>query len=417
MQYGCIGEKLTHSFSKEIHSMLANYEYELKEVPNSELEDFIKKADFKAVNVTIPYKQAVIPFLDYVSEKAKQIGAVNTIVKKEGKLYGYNTDFYGMTELIKKNNIEINNKKVLILGSGGTYRTAKQIVKSLGAEKIIGVSRTESENFITYEQAENLYSDFEIIINTTPVGMYPETDNMPIDISKFKNLQGVVDAIYNPLNSKLVLTAKKRGIKATGGLYMLVKQAAEAVYKFTVVKPDEEKVENAYKTVLKSKQNLVLTGMPGSGKSTIGKGTAKLLNRKFADTDELIVKETGMSIPEIFEKYGESGFRKIESKVISNISKQSGMVIATGGGSVLSSENMFKLSQNGIIVFINRKLQHITATKGRPLSKDKQKIAELYKERINIYKSTADKIIDPVFSVKENINKTAKEFLNENFSN
>lgn len=416
MQYGCIGKKLTHSFSKEIHNLLSNYQYELKEIPENELDAFMEQKDFRAINVTIPYKQAVIPHLDYIDNQAKIIGAVNTIVNKNGKLFGYNTDFFGMSELIKKLGVDINGKKVLILGTGGTSLTARNVVKSMNAGKIILVSRAKTLDTVTYEQAEKNHSDTDVIINTTPLGMYPEIEGTPINIKAFKNLCGVVDAIYNPLNSTLVLTAKNSGIPAEGGLYMLVMQAALAVEKFLDVELDKTAVQKVYNDILKSKQNIVLTGMPGCGKTTIGKKVAQLLNREFIDTDDEIVKYSGMSIPEIFEQKGEEEFRKIEKTVIAEVSKRSGVVVSTGGGAVLKQENVFHLRQNGELYFINRKLKHITATRGRPLSSGIEKIKQIYNDRIDIYKNTADKIIEPVFSIEENAKMIAEDFLNEDFS-
>jgi shikimate dehydrogenase len=277
--------------------------------------------NFRAINVTIPYKRDVIPFLDFVSDTAKSINAVNTIVNKNGKLYGYNTDFYGMTELINREGIEIADKKVLILGSGGTSSTACAVVKALNAKSVYTVSRSGGDGRITYEQAYKEHSDADVIINTTPVGMYPNPDDMPIDLGKFKMLSGVVDAVYNPLRTKLVLEAKKRGIKATGGLYMLVAQAARAVELFLDSEIDPKKTEEVYRKIKAQKQNIVLIGMPSSGKSTIGEKLAKRIEFDFVDTDEIIVNRAKMPITEIFKSVGEQGFRKLESEIIAEISK------------------------------------------------------------------------------------------------
>lgn len=416
MEYGLIGEHLTHSFSKEIHSQFADYDYKLLELKPEELPEFFKKREFKAINVTIPYKEKVMEYLDFIEIDAREVGAVNTIVNDNGVLNGYNTDLGGMCGLIEMNKIKLKDKKVLILGTGGTSKTAENVAQALGAKEILIVSRTKKTGVITYSEAEIDHTDAQIIINTTPVGMYPNTHNMPIDIDKFNNLAGVVDAIYNPLNSELVLKAKQKGIKATGGLLMLVIQGALAVRKFLTTDISGDKIITAYQNILNSKQNLVLTGMPGCGKTTIGKDVAKLLGREFLDSDKEIEKKTGLKIPEIFQKYGENEFRRIESEVIAEISKLSGVVVATGGGAVLRKENVFNLKQNGKLIFIDRKLHHITATKGRPLSKDKKRIAELYKQRIKIYRTTADIIFNPVKSVLENSKKIVKEFSNENIS-
>ena len=260
MEYGLIGEKLGHSFSKEVHNRLFDYNYELKEISKDEIDLFLGEKDFKAINVTIPYKQTVIPYLDYISDIAKEIGAVNTVVNKDGKLYGYNTDFLGLKALIEKNNIAIKGKKVLILGSGGTSKTALAVTKHLNASCVLRVSRNKIEELITYDEAIKYHTDAQVIINTTPCGMYPNIDDLALDISKFNKLEGVVDAIYNPLCSKLVCVALNRGITAVGGLYMLVSQAAFAAEKFTDKKVDISKVDEIYNSLLKNKQNIILMG-------------------------------------------------------------------------------------------------------------------------------------------------------------
>ena len=303
-KYGCIGKKLTHSFSKEIHARLADYKYELIELNEDEIEAFFSKKEFSAINVTIPYKQTVIPYLYSMSDVAKRIGAVNTIVNKDGRLYGYNTDYYGMKALIDKIGIELKNKKVLILGTGGTSKTASVLAEDMGASEILIVSRTASELYITYDDAVNNHSDAEVIINTTPSGMYPDCDSEPIDISVFKNLKGVVDAIYNPLCTNLVLYAKAKGIKAEGGLYMLVMQAVTAVEKFLDISIDRQTADKVYASMLASKENIVLTGMPGSGKSTVGK-LIHIDGFEFFDTDEEIEKRCGCSIKQLINEKGE----------------------------------------------------------------------------------------------------------------
>ena len=390
MEYGCIGEKLKHSFSKEIHALLTDYNYEIKEIPKDSLREFMLAKNFRAINVTIPYKRDVIPFLDFVSDTAKSINAVNTIVNKNGKLYGYNTDFFGMTELINREGIEIAGKKVLILGSGGTSSTACAVVKALNAKSVYTVSRSGGDGRITYEQAYKEHSDADVIINTTPVGMYPNPDDMPIDLGKFKMLSGVVDAVYNPLRTKLVLEAKKRGIKATGGLYMLVAQAARAVELFLDKEIDPKKTEEVYRKIKVQKQNIVLIGMPSSGKSTIGEKLAKRIEFDFVDTDVIIVNRAKMPITEIFKSVGEQGFRKLESEVIAEISKNSGVLISTGGGAILNPKNVENLRQNGMIYFIDRPLEWLTATEDRPLSSNKADLEKLYEERYPKYKSAAD---------------------------
>ncbi len=413
MIYGCIGEKLGHSFSREIHARLFDYAYELCEIPRGELDAFMTKRDFKAINVTIPYKLDVIPHLYEISDTAKKIGAVNTIVNKDGKLYGYNTDFSGMCALIKRNGMEVEGKKALILGSGGTSKTANAVLEHLGAKEILTVSRTEKDGFISYETAKSLHSDAEIIVNTTPLGMYPNIDGSAIDVGDFPALSGVVDAVYNPLRSKLVTDARKKGIKGVGGLYMLVAQGAFAAEKFTGEKVPEEKIEAVYKSLVLEKQNIVLVGMPGSGKSTIGKILAADLDMNFVDSDEEIVKKTGKTIPQIFSEVGEGGFRKIESEVISEIAKLSHTVIATGGGAVLNSKNTEFLSYNGRIYFIDRPLSSIEATGDRPLSSTAQDLEKRYNERYSIYCACADVHLKCGDDAVKNAEIIKEEFKNE----
>lgn len=405
MKFGLIGEKLGHSFSKIVHNELYNEEYELKEIAKCDLDSFMKEKKFKAINVTIPYKQDVIAYLDFVDEKAEKIGAVNTIINKDGKLFGYNTDFLGLVSLIKFANIEIKDKNVLILGSGGTSKTALAAMEELGAKTVFRVSRTKSGDLISYEDVYENHLDADVIINTTPCGMYPNTNNSAIDINRFNNLSSVVDAVYNPIYSKLVIDAKNRGIKAIGGLYMLVAQAFFAAEMFIDKKLDSSKIERIYKKLIKQKLNLVLIGMPGCGKSTIGKAVAKENKMEFIDSDKEIVLKENMEIPKIFEQQGEEYFRKIESEVIKELSVKQGVVIATGGGVILNSLNIDRLKQNGIVVFIDRPLEKLVTSSNRPLSQNRQMLEKRYNERYDIYKSSADIIIDANDTLNNNIKK------------
>lgn len=411
MEYGCIGEKLTHSFSKIIHGELFDYDYQLKELAKNELDGFMKRRDFKAINVTIPYKQSVIPYLDEIDGTAREIGAVNTIVNKDGKLYGYNTDFIGMTELIDYNKILLDGKKVLILGSGGTSKTAFAVAKALNAKEVYRVSRGNTESCISYEDAVRRHNDAEIIINTTPCGMFPNIGNSPIDINCFGKLEGVVDAVYNPLRSALVVSAIDRGIKATGGLYMLVSQAVAAAEKFTGKTVKSEKTVAVYKKLFTEKQNVVLTGMPGCGKSTIGKRLASQLSKRFIDTDEEILKQIGISIPEFFERYGESKFREIETKIIKELSAVQNAVIATGGGAILNTANIDFLKENGVVFFIDRPFENLVYSSDRPLSSSRDMMKKRYDERYDLYKACADKIIKTTQILEDNITAVKKEFL------
>lgn len=411
MQYGCIGEKLTHSFSKDIHSRLFDYDYELCEIPRDKLKEFMLKRDFKAINVTIPYKQDVIPYLDFVSDTARSIGAVNTVVNRNGKLYGYNTDFAGMTALIKRQGIELSNKKVLILGSGGTSKTAFAVAQSMGAVALYRVSRTARDGCISYEEASRNHNDAQIIINTTPCGMYPNIFAQPIDIDDYPCLEGVMDAIYNPLCSNLVVSAKEKGINAVGGLYMLVAQGVFAAEYFLDKSIDKSEIERVFSEIEAEKKNIVLTGMPSSGKTTIGEILAKELNMQFLDCDKEIVKRQGMEISQIFKLLGESGFRDIEAQVIAELSANQNCVISTGGGAVLRHENIILLKGNGRIYFIDRPLVDLTATDDRPLSSNAQDLKKRYEERYEIYCDTADKRIENISTALVAAQKIKEDFL------
>lgn len=415
MEYGCIGERLTHSFSKIIHSKIADYNYELKEIKAQDLDSFMRTADFKAINVTIPYKQAVIPYLFEISDTAKKIGAVNTIVNRDGKLYGYNTDYEGMRALIKRQGADLKNKKVLVLGSGGTSKTAAAVAESLGASEVLRVSRNGNDGAITYDYAISHHTDAQAIINTTPCGMYPNIGETAVDLSLFPNLESVTDAVYNPLSSALVTKAKELGISAVGGLYMLVAQAVFASEKFTGSSIPQSVTDSVYKEIMLDKRNIVLIGMPGCGKTTIGKAVAKETDKTFIDTDDEIVRKTGMSIPEIFQKYGEKKFREIESEVIKEVAALQSSVIATGGGAVLNPENVSLLKENGLTVFIDRPIDDLVTTDDRPLSSNRELLEKRYKERYDIYKSSAQAEIKAVKDLDVNINAVKEVFLNEDF--
>lgn len=394
MQFGLIGEKLGHSYSKEIHNLIADYGYELREVKREELGAFMTERAFSGINVTIPYKKSVMDYLDVISDDAKKIGAVNTVVNRDGKLYGYNTDFYGLKALLIHNGVSVRNKKVLILGSGGTSDTAYNVVTGLNAKEAIKVSRTKKDGFVTYDEAARLHSDADVIINATPVGMYPDDDGVPVNIGLFPSLSAVIDAIYHPLRTNLVSDAEKRGIKACGGLYMLVAQAVYAAALFENKKPDENLIDDVYWKILNDKRNIVLIGMPSSGKTTIGKALAARMGKRFADTDELIVGTTGKSIPEIFEEEGEKVFREIEKKVICDIAVNDGTVIATGGGVILDEKNVLALKRNGVIVYLDRKIDNLIATDSRPLSSNVDDLKKLYAKRKPLYEKYAEITID-----------------------
>lgn len=401
MEYGCIGEHLGHSFSKEIHNALSDYDYMLQELTPEELKAFMTEKNFKAINVTIPYKKDVIPYLHWISDEAKAINAVNTIVNKDGKLYGHNTDFYGLSGLIERQGISLNGKRVAILGSGGTSNTAFAVAHSMKALSVLRVSREKKDGYITYTELYEEHSDVEIIINTTPCGMFPNIGKSAIDLERLPEVSAVFDAVYNPLSSKLVLDAKEKGITAVGGLYMLVSQAAYAVEKFIDSPVDTKKVEEIFRNLYKEKMNIVLIGMPASGKTTVGKALEEKLSKSFVDTDDLIVEAAGKPIPEIFSESGEKVFREIESNVIFEISKDNGKIIATGGGAVLNKKNIDNLKGNGRVYFINRPLDMLVTTDDRPLSSNRADLEKRYNERYSLYTDYADVIIDGSGTVEE----------------
>ena len=388
-KYGCIGKKLTHSFSKEIHARLADYAYELMELTEEEIPAFFAAKDFAAINVTIPYKQTVIPYLDEVSDVAARIGAVNTIVNRDGRLRGYNTDYYGMKALIERVGISLRDKKVLILGTGGTGKTARVVATDLGASEVLVVSRRKTDGCITYEDAVAFHADAGIIINTTPSGMYPDCEAKPMDVACFDRLEGVIDAVYNPLCTNLVLDAKAKGIKAEGGLYMLVMQAVVAVERFLDTEIPKETADRVFASVLAAKENIVLTGMPGSGKSTVGK-CLQVEGYTLVDTDAEIQRRCGCTIRELIAAKGEPYFRDLEAEVIRDVSRESCRIISTGGGAILREENVRCLKRNGKLFFLDAALSRLRATGDRPLSDTQDKLARLYADRIGLYRATAD---------------------------
>ncbi len=407
--YGCIGRRLTHSYSKEIHALLAPYSYGLYPMEPEEVGRFVKSPYLGGINVTIPYKRDIMQYLDIIDSAALSVGAVNTVVNRSGKLYGYNTDVFGMEMLLKKNKIEMKNKKVLVFGTGGTSLTAIAAAKELGAGEILRVSRTAKYGALTYEDAARVHSDADVIINTTPMGMFPDTvGESPIDISHFKSLSGVADVIYNPLRSALVLDAEKRGIPACGGLYMLVFQAVRAAELFTGSEISEEKGEEVYKQIYGKKCNIVLTGMPACGKSSVGAVIAEKLGREYYDTDEMVEKSESLKISDIFALHGEKYFRDAETNVIKSLENKTGVVISTGGGSVLREENVRALKSNGKTVFLDRDVSELLPTDSRPLASTAEDIKKRYAERIGTYTTTADIRVSPC----ETPEKTAQVILN-----
>lgn len=401
MQYGLIGEKLGHSFSKEIHEMLADYDYQLCPLTQEEFVDFMEKKDFKAINVTIPYKEKVIPYLDHIDDRAKAIGAVNTIVNKNGKLYGYNTDFGGFSYLLKSHGISLKDKCVLILGAGGTSKTITAVAKHLGAAEIILSDRTERPGVITYAQAQQLVQP-EVIINATPNGMYPANGDAPlVDISKYPGLCAVVDVVYNPIKTNIVLAAEALKIPSCGGLEMLVAQAKYAAEYFTGQTADDAVIDDIYKRILLQKRNIALIGMPGSGKTTIGKILSQKLDMPLVDSDVELEKAAGKTIQQIFDEDGEVTFRHMESDIVQAIAKEGGRIIATGGGVVLKPENIRALRQNSVVIFLDKAPEELSIAPGRPLSPNMEANVRLYAIRYRRYIAAADIKVNNIGTAEE----------------
>ncbi|MBQ7557936.1 MAG: hypothetical protein IJT00_07720 [Lachnospiraceae bacterium] len=396
MKYGLIGRRLPHSFSKEIHGMIGSYEYELRELEPEELESFFRERDFLGINVTIPYKEAVMRYLDDISGRAMRVGCVNTVVNRGGKLYGYNTDIDGLTGSIEILGADISGSKVLILGTGATSKTAFCAVSDMGAGEIIKVSRNPERNgqgTVSYEEAVTEHHDASLIINCTPCGMFPDNGSVPIDLEPFTSLLGVLDCVYNPLRTRLVQNARAFGIPAGGGMYMLAEQAVKASERFADTEYPSGLTEEIYKRVLREKENIVLTGMPGSGKTSVAEILGKRLGKKVFDTDLLIVEKAGMPVTEIFRIYGEKEFRNMETEVIEEVSKKTGVIISTGGGAVLRDGNVRMLKQNGRIIFLDREPGELVPTGTRPLADTSEKIMKLYEERLPVYRKAADETI------------------------
>ena len=391
MKYGLIGKDVRNSFSKSIHEQIG-YEYDLISLKEEELNEFFKNKDFKGINVTIPYKQSVIKYLDYVSPSVEKIGVCNCIVNEKGILKGYNTDYDGVMYLIKKNNFDLKNKNVLILGSGGTCKTVSCVLEDLFVQNIYVASRSPKENQYSYQDVYNL--DIDFIVNTTPNGMIGYSDDILIDLSKFNKLEGVIDVIYNPLRTSLLNEANKLDIQSVNGLDMLIYQAIRASELFTNSKISDEVISNIKSKILLDKLNIVLIGLPGVGKTTLGKLVAEQFNKEFVDMDSLIVNKENMSIKEIFDRYGEAYFRNLESNLCKELESKNNLVISTGGGVILNKENVKSLAKNGLIIFLDKELDLFTLSDERPLTKNKEELKKIRDLRYNLYLSSCDVLIN-----------------------
>ena len=398
MKCGLLGRKLGHSYSPQIHGFLGDYSYALFEKEPEELASFLREGDFTGINVTIPYKKDVIPYLDELSPTARKMGSVNTVVRRaDGTLFGHNTDYFGFVSLVKHSGIAVSGKKVLVLGSGGTSNMAVTALKDLGAVPIV-ISRSGENNYGNL----HLHADASVIVNATPVGMFPNTGVSPIDLKQFPHLEGVLDVIYNPAKTRLLLEAEALGIPHENGLWMLVAQAKEASEYFTGNTLSDDCIGKIHRTLSHQMKNIAVIGMPGCGKTTVGSLLAQRLGRKLADADEKIVELAGKTIPEIFAQDGEDAFRQWETTALEALGKQSGLVIATGGGCVTRQRNYPLLHQNGYIVWLERDLT-LLPTDGRPLSQS-TRLSDMYAVRKPLYEAFADIRVENAGSPEETIN-------------
>lgn len=405
LRCGLLGRKLGHSYSPQIHRELSCYEYKLYEKEPEELEAFLKSGTFDGLNVTIPYKKTVMAYLDEISPEAAAIGSVNTIVNRGGKLTGYNTDAFGFSWLLQKSGVEAADKKALVFGSGGASVTVCHVLKSLGADPVVVISRTGENNY------ENLdrHLDAKLLINATPLGMYPNNGESPVDLTRFSALDGVLDVVYNPARTALMLQAEQLGIPHASGLSMLVAQAKKACEYFTGNPVPDAEIDRIERLLSRQMENIILIGMPGCGKSSVGKALAAALNRTFLDADEEIVRRAGCSIPEIFAAQAEAGFRRLESAVLADLGKQSGIVLATGGGCVTRPENYPSLHQNGCIVWLTRDLS-LLPTDGRPMSQANPP-ESLWERRKALYEQFSDIKIANDGTISECVNAIEEALL------
>ncbi|MBR3704507.1 MAG: AAA family ATPase [Oscillospiraceae bacterium] len=404
IEYGLLGETLTHSFSPRLHRAFGGYDYRLLPTPRGELDELFARRQFLGLNVTMPYKQTVMPLCDEIDNRAAQIGAVNTVVNRDGRLIGYNTDIDGLLFMARRSNIELNNKKVLILGSGGTSRTATAAARECGAREIVIISRNGENNY------ENLsrHADADIIINTTPVGMFPHCGQSPVDLSQFPNLSGVLDAVYNPLRTALFMQAERLGIPCSCGLPMLTAQAKRASELFTGTAISNDRTEEVFSALHRELENIVLIGMPGCGKSTIAAALVEKTGREVVDIDEMITQREGLSTGEVLILHGEQYFRALESACIREAGARTGIIISTGGGCVTRAENYAPLHQNGYIIHITRGLSRLSAD-GRPISQ-RTDAATLWAQRKDQYKAFADTVVDNNGTVEQTLEHLTKEW-------
>lgn len=389
MKLGLIGNPLGHSWSPQIHRILIGEDYQLWQLKEDELDDFFCRRDFDGINVTIPYKQTVMKYLDEIDPAAEETGAVNCIVNRGGVLKGYNTDYSGLRDMLKGHGVNLQNGRTAILGSGGASKAAQTAVKALGGRYDV-ISRREIPGCISYEEMYRKQAEYTCLINATPVGMYPECDDVPADLNAFSSLHHVVDIIANPLRTRLQWEAKMKGIPYLGGFEMLVRQAADADLLFTGIKVSEEKIRECIKRLLAGRRNIVLIGMPTSGKTTLASMLREMSGRTVYEMDDEITEKLGTTIAECFADKGESYFRQIETETAAEHRSADAAVISCGGGVVKKEINMRYLGENGIIVWVNRAPRHLFPTDSRPLSTTLEQIEKLYDERVSLYERYSD---------------------------
>ena len=403
MEYGLLGETLGHSFSPQIHQALADYDYRLYPTPQPAVAELFRRREFRGLNVTIPYKQTVIPLCDEVDPQAAAIGAVNTVVNRDGRLTGYNTDIDGLIYLARRAGVDMAGKKVAVLGSGGTSRTAQAAARKLGAAQIVVISRNGEDNYGNLSRHE----DTQVIVNTTPVGMYPRCGVAPVSLEAFPRLEGLLDVVYNPLRTALLMEAEARGIPCSCGLPMLVAQARRAAELFTGADIPDDRLEEVVSSLNAQMRNVVLIGMPGCGKSAVGRALARRLGKEFLDLDRLIEADAGKPIPRIFAEEGEDAFRALESAAVRKAGARTGCILSTGGGVVTRPENYAPLHQNGVIVHLTRSLEKLP-TAGRPVSQSTD-LRELWRRREPLYQSFADLTADNNGSIEDTVHTVLKE--------
>lgn len=406
LKCGLLGEKLGHSYSPAIHAQLSDYEYRLYERKKEELEDFLKNGDWDGMNVTIPYKKTVMPYCAELSDRARRIGSVNTLVRRpDGSLFGDNTDAYGFELLVRRSGIQVQGKKALVLGSGGASVTVCAVLEALGAESVTVISRNGEDNYDNLSR----HADAQVIANTTPLGMYPKTGAAAVDLAAFPKCEGVLDVVYNPARTALILQAESLGIPCAGGLYMLVAQAKRSAELFTGREIDDGEIDRIERKLSSSMQNIVLVGMPGSGKSTVAALLGKALGRTVLEADKYVEEAAGMPIPEIFSRFGEGRFRELETQALKELGKLSGAIISTGGGCVTREENYALLHQNGRIVWLKRDTAKLPKD-GRPISQ-RSDLDRLYEQREPLYARFADLVCDNNGSLEETLRAIKEAFL------